>query len=65
MTNVLLVIACFGMLLALTKPLGIFMHRIFSCGRSVLSPLPQPVEHVVYRLTGVDEEREMHGEPIR
>jgi len=59
MTNVLLIVAYFAILLALTKPLGIYMYRIFNGERTFLSPLLRPVERGVYRLTGVDENREM------
>ena len=42
-----------------TKPLGAFMARVFSRERTWLDPVMRPVERVVYRLTGVDESREM------
>jgi hypothetical protein len=59
MTNVLLIVAYFGILLALTKPLGNFMYRLFNGERTFLSPLLRPLERGVYRLTGVEENREM------
>ncbi|MGH9405747.1 MAG: potassium-transporting ATPase subunit KdpA [Terriglobia bacterium] len=43
----------------LTKPLGIFMARVFNRERTFLDPLLRPVEKLIYRLTGVDEETEM------
>jgi potassium-transporting ATPase potassium-binding subunit len=42
-----------------TKPLGIFMARVFSRERTFMDPLLRPVERLVYRLTGVDEDHEM------
>ena len=45
--------------LALTKPLGLFMARVFGGDRTFLHPVLRPVERLVYRLTGVDEKREM------
>jgi len=45
--------------LALTKPLGIFMTRVFNRERTFLDPVLRPVERLIYRLTAVDEEREM------
>jgi K+-transporting ATPase ATPase A chain len=48
-----------GLVLALTKPLGIFMTRVFARDRTWLDPLLRPVERLIYRLTGVDETREM------
>jgi K+-transporting ATPase ATPase A chain len=59
MQNVLLIVAYFAILLALTKPLGIYMYRVFNGEQTFLSPLLRPVERGVYRLTGVDENREM------
>ncbi|MDP9268642.1 MAG: potassium-transporting ATPase subunit KdpA [Acidobacteriota bacterium] len=44
---------------AVTKPLGVFMARVFSGQRTFLDPVLQPVERLLYRLTGVDEKREM------
>ncbi|MBZ5703264.1 MAG: potassium-transporting ATPase subunit KdpA, partial [Acidobacteriia bacterium] len=43
----------------LTKPLGIFMTRVFSREKTFLDPVLRPVERIVYRLTGVDEKHEM------
>src|SRR5437867_3439830 len=45
--------------LALTKPLGVFMARVFNREWTFLDPVMRPVERLVYRLTGVDEQREM------
>jgi K+-transporting ATPase ATPase A chain len=44
---------------AVTKPLGVFMARVFSGQRTPLDPVMRPVERLLYRLTGVDERREM------
>ena len=46
-------------ILAVTKPLGLFMARVFSGERTFLDPLLRPVEKMVYRLTGVEESHEM------
>ena len=45
--------------LAVTKPLGIFMTRVFSREKTFLDPVFRPVERLLYKLTGVDEEHEM------
>src|SRR5712675_1457379 len=42
-----------------TKPLGVFMTRVFSREKTFLDPMLRPIEKLVYRLTGVDEKREM------
>ncbi|HYW73085.1 MAG TPA: potassium-transporting ATPase subunit KdpA, partial [Pyrinomonadaceae bacterium] len=49
----------FALVLAVTKPLGIFMTRVFNRERTFLDPMLRPVERLIYRLTGVDEQREM------
>jgi K+-transporting ATPase ATPase A chain len=49
----------FALILAVTKPLGIFMARVFNRERTFLDPVLRPVERLIYRLTGVDEQREM------
>ncbi|HWZ45277.1 MAG TPA: potassium-transporting ATPase subunit KdpA [Candidatus Saccharimonadales bacterium] len=49
----------FAVVLALTKPMGAFMAKVFSRERTWLDPVMRPVEKLLYRLTGVDEEREM------
>ena len=42
-----------------TKPLGVFMARVFNRERTFLDPVLRPVERLLYRLTGVDENHEM------
>ncbi len=42
-----------------TPPLGAFITRVFARERTWLDPVLRPVERLVYRLTGVDESREM------
>jgi len=42
-----------------TKPLGIFMARVFSREKTFLDPVMRPVERLLYRVTGVDENHEM------
>jgi potassium-transporting ATPase potassium-binding subunit len=48
-----------ALILAITKPLGVFMARVFSGERTFLDPLLRPIERLLYRVTGVDEKREM------
>ncbi len=45
----------FVILLALTKPIGLFMARLFQGERTFLHPLIRPVERLVYKLCGVNE----------
>jgi K+-transporting ATPase ATPase A chain len=49
----------FLIILALTKPLGLHMYRIFSGERTFLAPVLRPVERGIYRVTGVNETQEM------
>jgi potassium-transporting ATPase potassium-binding subunit len=44
---------------ALTKPLGTFMARVFGQEKTFLDPVARPLERLLYRLTGVDEQAEM------
>ena len=48
-----------ALILAVTKPLGIFMTRVFNRERTFLDHVMRPVERLLYRLTGVDENHEM------
>jgi K+-transporting ATPase ATPase A chain len=45
--------------LLITKPMGVFMTRVFNREQTFLDPVLRPIERLVYRLTGVDEQREM------
>src|SRR6266705_581845 len=42
-----------------TKPIGVFMTRVFNRQKTFLDPVFRPVERLVYRLSGIDEKREM------
>src|ERR1700723_4236375 len=48
-----------GLILAVTKPMGVFLARVFSRERTFLDPVMRPVERLLYRVTGVDEAHEM------
>ena len=48
-----------ALILAITKPLGVFMAKVFSGERTFLDPVARPIERLLYRVTGVDEEHEM------
>src|ERR1035438_8537326 len=53
------IIVFLALILAVTKPLGVFMARAFSGERTFLDPVMRPIERLLYRITGVDEKREM------
>jgi K+-transporting ATPase ATPase A chain len=48
-----------AVILVITKPLGVFMARVFTHEKTFLDPILRPLENLIYRLTGVDEKREM------
>jgi K+-transporting ATPase ATPase A chain len=49
----------FCLVLALTKPLGNFLYRVYERKPTFLDPLLHPVERLIYRVSGVDDTREM------
>ena len=48
-----------ALILAITKPLGVFMAKVFSGERTLFDPVARPIERLLYRVTGVDEKHEM------
>jgi potassium-transporting ATPase potassium-binding subunit len=54
------IIVFLAVIFALTKPVGIFLARVFNGERTLFDPVLRPVERLFYRLTRVDEAREMH-----
>jgi K+-transporting ATPase ATPase A chain len=49
-----------AIVVALVKPLGWYMTRVFNGERTFLSPILRPVEAGLYWIGGVDERREQH-----
>jgi potassium-transporting ATPase potassium-binding subunit len=49
-----------AIIIALVKPLGWYMTRVFNGERTFLSPILQPVEAGLYWIGGVDDKREQH-----
>ena len=47
------------LILAVTKPLGVFVARLFNREHTFLDPVARPIERLLYRVTGVDENHEM------
>lgn len=50
----------FLILLAVTKPLGVYMTRVFSGERTFLGRAFGPVERFIYRICRIDEHEEQH-----
>jgi K+-transporting ATPase ATPase A chain len=54
-------IALFGAaVVAITRPFGGYMTRVFAGERTLLSPVLRPLERAVYRFCGIDENEEQH-----
>jgi K+-transporting ATPase ATPase A chain len=56
--GVLQIVVFFGLILLLTKPVGLFMSRVFAGERTFLHSVFRPVEALVYRVCGIDERQE-------
>ena len=50
----------FAVLVALMRPLGLYMARVFQGERTFLDPILKPVERLIYRLSGVQSDTEMN-----
>ena len=48
-----------GLILLVTKPLGIFLYRVYEGKSTFLDPVLRPVEKLIYRVSGIDETKEM------
>src|SRR5262245_2289055 len=49
-----------ALLIAMVRPLGGYMTRVFAGERTFLSPIMRPIELAFYWAGGVDEKREQH-----
>src|SRR5436309_1000887 len=58
LNSVLQVAIFLVIVLLLTRPLGLYMYKIFNGERTWLSPVFVPVERLFYRLSGVNPEEE-------
>ena len=47
------------LILLVTKPMGLFMAHVFNREHTFLDPVLRPIERLIYKLTGVNAEREM------
>ena len=48
-----------AVLVALVKPLGAFMARVYKREKTFLDPVFGPLERLIYRLARIDAAREM------
>jgi potassium-transporting ATPase potassium-binding subunit len=58
--GVIQILLFFGIVLALTKPLGAYMARVFNRERTSLDPVLGPIERLIYRVSGVKPDVEQH-----
>jgi potassium-transporting ATPase potassium-binding subunit len=56
--GILQILAFFAIILVLTKPVGLFMSRLFQGERTLLHPVLRPFEAVMYRVCGIREDDE-------
>ncbi len=49
-----------AIIIAITKPLGGYMTRVFNGDKTFLSPVLRPLERVLYALSGVKEDEDQH-----
>jgi potassium-transporting ATPase potassium-binding subunit len=49
-----------AVILAITKPLGAFMARVFNREKTIFDFALRPIERLLYKICGVREDREMH-----
>ncbi len=56
--GILQILVFFGLILLVTKPIGLFMSRLFQGQRTFLHPVLRPVEALVYRVCGIRENQE-------
>lgn len=56
--GLLQILSFFAIILLLTKPMGLFMARVFEGKQTFLHRVLRPVETFTYRISGVDEETE-------
>ncbi len=57
--GILQLLAFLVVLVLVTKPMGIFLTRVFSAERTFLTPIFGPIERLIYRVCGVDPKSEM------
>ncbi len=49
-----------AVIIALAKPMGAFMAKVFAGERTWLHRILRPVETAIYRICGIDEAAEQH-----
>src|ERR1035437_5293636 len=52
------IVIFFALVVAITKPIGTFMYRVFERERTFLHPILHPLERLIYWLGGVREDED-------
>src|ERR1035441_9642042 len=52
------ILVFFAVIVAITKPIGTYMFKVFEGQRTFLHPILSPIERLIYRLGGVHEHEE-------
>jgi K+-transporting ATPase ATPase A chain len=58
LNSVIQIAIVFGLVLLLTKPIGLYLYHILRGDRTWLSPVLRPVERAIYWVSGIKEDRE-------
>jgi K+-transporting ATPase ATPase A chain len=48
-----------GVVLLVTKPMGVYLYRVFERKSTWLDPALRPIERLIYRICGIEEKKEM------
>ncbi|MGB0122326.1 MAG: potassium-transporting ATPase subunit KdpA, partial [Silvibacterium sp.] len=56
--GILQILVFFAIIVAITKPVGSFMYRVFEGQRTFLHPVLEPIERLIYRISGIREDEE-------
>jgi K+-transporting ATPase ATPase A chain len=59
LSGIIQILLYLAVLVALVKPLGSFMAKVFQRERTFFDPVLRPVERLIYRLSGVNPDEEM------
>jgi len=53
------IVVFLALVFLVTKPLGVYMAKVFSREKTFIDPVLRPIERLLYRVTAVDEDHEM------
>jgi potassium-transporting ATPase potassium-binding subunit len=53
------IILYFAVIILITKPLGVYLYKVFAGEKTFLHPVLRPVETGIYKITRIDEKKEM------